>query len=325
MDLLKLAKDIADRIEAQSVRTKVPVAVCVIDIHGNIVLKHRMNGAPAFSIDIAERKAYTSALVGQRTADLADLVQPGQPLFALMGLSGGKYCSMGGGAPLTIEGQLVAGVGVSGGAVEQDVDILESGLREPATDALEMKLEVVVLPVSDADRAKRFYADLGWRLDIDYAANNYRVIQFTPPGSGCSIIFGKNVTTSIPGSTKGLHLIVSDIGAAREELIRRGITVSQPFHDTSGVFHRANIESIVNGPNPQRKSYASYLSFSDPDGNGWIFQEVTARLTGHIAEGDTNFTAELTNVVRRAEAAVLHTRGNGGAQATAEPFAEAGT
>jgi uncharacterized protein GlcG (DUF336 family) len=136
MDLLKLAKDTADRIEAQSVRAKVPVAVCVIDIHGNIVLKHRMNGAPTFSIDIAERKAYTSALVGQRTADLSGLVQPGQPLFALMGLSGGKYCSMGGGAPLTIEGQVVAGVGVSGGTVEQDVDILESGLKNTVTPAL---------------------------------------------------------------------------------------------------------------------------------------------------------------------------------------------
>ena len=132
MDLLALAKGIADRVEAQSARAKTPVAVCVMDIHGNVVLKHRMNGAPAFSIEISERKAYTSALVGVRTADLSPLVQPGKDLFPLMGLSGGRFCSMGGGAPLTSEGQLVAGVGVSvsGGTVEQDVSILESALRD---------------------------------------------------------------------------------------------------------------------------------------------------------------------------------------------------
>jgi uncharacterized protein GlcG (DUF336 family) len=136
MDLLTLAKNIAERVEAQSARAKVPVAVCVMDIHGNIVLKHRMSGAPAFSIELSERKAYTSALVGLRTAALSPLVQPGQELFPLMGLSGGRFCSMGGGAPLTSEGQLVAGVGVSGGSVEQDVAILESALCEPFTPAL---------------------------------------------------------------------------------------------------------------------------------------------------------------------------------------------
>jgi uncharacterized protein GlcG (DUF336 family) len=130
MNLLAYAKNIADRVEAQSMRAKVPVAVCVMDIHGNVILKHRMNGAPTFSIDISERKAYTSALVGIRTADMSPLVQPGQALFPLMGLSEGRYCSMGGGAPLMEDGQLVAGVGVSGGSVEQDVAILESALRE---------------------------------------------------------------------------------------------------------------------------------------------------------------------------------------------------
>jgi uncharacterized protein GlcG (DUF336 family) len=130
MNLLAYAKNIADRVEAQSTRAKVPVAVCVMDIHGNVILKHRMNGAPTFSIDISERKAYTSALVGIRTADMSPLVQPGQALFPLMGLSEGRYCSMGGGAPLMEDGQLVAGVGVSGGSVEQDVAILESALRE---------------------------------------------------------------------------------------------------------------------------------------------------------------------------------------------------
>jgi uncharacterized protein GlcG (DUF336 family) len=136
MDLLAFAKDIADRVEAQSARAKIPVAVCVIDVHGNIVLKHRMSGAPAFSTELSERKAYTSALVGLRTADLLPLVQPGQELFPLIGLSGGRFCSMGGGAPLTSEGQLIAGVGVSGGTVEQDVGILEAALRESFTPAL---------------------------------------------------------------------------------------------------------------------------------------------------------------------------------------------
>jgi catechol 2,3-dioxygenase-like lactoylglutathione lyase family enzyme len=177
-------------------------------------------------------------------------------------------------------------------------------LREPAaTRTIDMKLEVVVIPVSDVDRAKRFYSDLGWRLDIDYTPDDdYRVIQFTPPGSGCSVIFGKNVTTAAPGSAKGLHLIVSDIQAARDQLLRRGIAISEPFHDAGGIFHHAAGKDLVSGPNPQRKSYASYASFSDPDGNGWVFQEVTARLTGYIEADDTSFTPELTNVVRRAAA-----------------------
>ena len=136
MDLLAFAKNVADRVEAQSAGAKVPVAVCVMDIHGNVILKHRMSGAPAFSLEISERKAYTSALVGQRTADLAPMVQPGQDLFALMGLSGGRFCSMGGGAPLSSDGELVAGVGVSGGSVEQDVAILEAALRGDVKPAL---------------------------------------------------------------------------------------------------------------------------------------------------------------------------------------------
>src|SRR3984885_13112673 len=136
MDLLVLAKNIADRVERAASRAKVPVAVCVIDVHGNVVLKHRMSGAPAFSIELSERKAYTSALVGLRTADLFPLVQPGQELFPLMGLSEGRFCSMGGGAPLTSDGQMVAGVGVSGGTVEQDVAILESALREASAPVL---------------------------------------------------------------------------------------------------------------------------------------------------------------------------------------------
>jgi uncharacterized protein GlcG (DUF336 family) len=133
MDLLDLAKTIADRVEAEASRTRVPVSVCVIDIHGNVVLMHRMNGAPAFSIDISERKAYTSALVGMRTTDLLPLVQPGKELFALIGLSGGRYCAMGGGSPVSDDGRIIAGVGVSGGTVEQDVAILEAGLGVQST------------------------------------------------------------------------------------------------------------------------------------------------------------------------------------------------
>ncbi|WP_407188379.1 VOC family protein [Bradyrhizobium centrosematis] len=184
-------------------------------------------------------------------------------------------------------------------------NVTKSALRESVSaSSIEMKIEVVVLPVSDVERAKRFYADLGWRLDIDYAGkDNYRVIQFTPPGSGCSVIFGSNVTMAAPGSVKGLHLIVSDIEAACDDLRRRGIAVSEPFHDPGGIFHHASATHLAAGPNPQRKSYASYASFSDPDGNGWVFQEITARLTGHIEEGDDSFTPELTEVVRRAEAA----------------------
>jgi uncharacterized protein GlcG (DUF336 family) len=128
MDLLALAKTIADRVEAEASRAKVPVAICVIDVHGNLVLHHRMSGAPVFSIGLSEREAYTSALVGVRTADLLPMVQPGQALFPLM--SQGQYCAMGGGAPVTSEGRVIAGVGVSGGTVEQDVAILEAGVRE---------------------------------------------------------------------------------------------------------------------------------------------------------------------------------------------------
>ena len=189
--------------------------------------------------------------------------------------------------------------------------------REPTAETLhagtiDMKLEVVVIPVSDVDRAKRFYSDLGWRLDIDYTAeDDYRVIQFTPPGSGCSVIFGKNVTTAAPGSAQGLHLIVSDIRAACDELLRRGVGISEPFHDAGGIFHHAGAEGLISGPNPQRKSYASYASFSDPDGNGWVFQEVTVRFTGHIGAGDRSFTPELTNAIRPAEAGKRRCDGTG--------------
>jgi uncharacterized protein GlcG (DUF336 family) len=129
MDLLGLAKDLAVRVEAEATKARVPVSVCVIDIHGNMVLMHRMNGAPAFSMEISERKAYTSALVGIRTAELLPMTQPGEPLFPLATVAGGKYCAMGGGVPVKREGALVAGIGVSGGTVEQDISIVEAALK----------------------------------------------------------------------------------------------------------------------------------------------------------------------------------------------------
>jgi uncharacterized protein GlcG (DUF336 family) len=129
MDILMKAKAVAERVEAEATKAKVPVAVCVTDIHGNLVLQHRMNGAPAFSLEISDRKAYTSALVGMRTVDILALVQPGQPLYALTTVGGGRFCPMGGGVPLTEDGKLYAGVGVSGGTAEQDVAIVEAALK----------------------------------------------------------------------------------------------------------------------------------------------------------------------------------------------------
>ncbi|MFJ2396759.1 MULTISPECIES: VOC family protein [unclassified Streptomyces] len=146
---------------------------------------------------------------------------------------------------------------------------------------MDMKLEVVVVPVSDADRAKAFYEKLGWRLDADFSDGaDFRVVQFTPPGSPCSIIFGTRISAAPPGSSEGLHLVVADIEAARAELADRGVEVSEVFHDAGGVFHRAGTEGRVSGPDPERRSYSSFLSFSDPDGNGWVLQEITTRLPG---------------------------------------------
>ena len=154
--------------------------------------------------------------------------------------------------------------------------------------SVDMKLEIVVIPVSDVDRAKRFYGGLGWRLDADFAAgDDYRVIQFTPPGSGCSVLFGKNVTAAAPGSARGLYLIVSDIEAARAELSARGVEVSEPFHDAGDAHAGADEPYLfgrirVTGPDPEHRSYRSFASFSDPDGNGWLLQEITARLPGRV-------------------------------------------
>jgi catechol 2,3-dioxygenase-like lactoylglutathione lyase family enzyme len=176
---------------------------------------------------------------------------------------------------------------------------------------VDMKFEIVVIPVSDVDRAKEFYARLGWRLDADFVhGDDWRGIQFTPPGSGCSVIFGKNVTAAAPGSAQGLYLIVSNIEAARKELLGRGIQISEVFHGASGVYAGADEPYLfgrirVNGPDAEHGSYRSFASFSDPDGNGWLLQEVTTRLPGRIDSATTTFASanDLASALRRAEAA----------------------
>jgi catechol 2,3-dioxygenase-like lactoylglutathione lyase family enzyme len=187
----------------------------------------------------------------------------------------------------------------------------ESAIETPRARTIDAKLEVVVIPVSDVDHAKRFYGSLGWRLDADFAGgDDFRIIQFTPPGSGCSVIFGKNVTPAPPGSAQGLYLVVSDINAARDELLGHGVAVSEVFHD-GGDVHAGTDESYllgrlrVSGPDPEHRSYRSFASFRDPDGNGWLFQEITARLPGRVDADNTTFTSstELAAALRRAEAA----------------------
>ena len=181
----------------------------------------------------------------------------------------------------------------------------------PKAPAVDTKLEVVVIPVSDVDRAKQFYENLGWRLDADFAGpDDYRVIQFTPPGSPTSVIFGKNVTAAAPGSAQGLYLVVSDIEAARKDLLGRGIKVSEAFH-AEGNVHVGTDEPYLFGRvrsaglDSARGSYRSFASFSDPDGNGWLLQEITARLPGRIDGSGTSFTssADLAAAFRRAAAA----------------------
>lgn len=177
--------------------------------------------------------------------------------------------------------------------------------------AFDMKVEIVVIPVSDVDRAKEFYTRLGWRLDADYDnGNDFRVIQFTPPGSGCSIIFGKNVTAAPPGCAKGLYLIVSDIEAARKDLLQHGIAVSDVFHGANDAYAGPDEPYIfgrirVHGPDPEHRSYRSFASFNDPDGNGWLLQELTTRLPGRIDSTTTTFASasDLASAFRRAEAA----------------------
>jgi catechol 2,3-dioxygenase-like lactoylglutathione lyase family enzyme len=178
----------------------------------------------------------------------------------------------------------------------------ETATETPQARTVDMKLEVVTIPVSDLDRAKKFYGGLGWRLDADFSKGHERVLQFTPAGSSCSVHFGTNVTSTAPGSVQNLFLIVSDIQAARDELVGRGVEVSEVFHYADGP---APFGGQVSGPAPNHLSYGSYASFSDPDGNGWLLQEVTTRLPGRVEADQTTFNSstDLASALRRAATA----------------------
>lgn len=184
----------------------------------------------------------------------------------------------------------------------------EASRRDTASrKVLDLKLEVVVIPVSDVDRAKDFYEQLGWRLDADFPFDNgFRVVQFTPPGSDCSVQFGSKITSARPGSSAGLYLVVPDVQAARDDLIARGVDVSAVFHpETPGAqFQTDGTSGRVNGAAPDHASYSSFATFTDPDANGWLLQEVTARLPGRV-DAETSFAsaADLASALRRAAAA----------------------
>jgi catechol 2,3-dioxygenase-like lactoylglutathione lyase family enzyme len=174
--------------------------------------------------------------------------------------------------------------------------------------ALDLRLEAVVIPVADVERSKEFYAALGWRLDADFAFDNgFRVVQFTPPGSGCSIQFGTNITTAAPGTAAGLYLIVSDIEAVREDLLARGVKASEVFHaDEPGAqFQPEGAAGRVGGRGPEDGSYRTFVTFQDPDENGWLVQEVTTRLPGRVGDAETTYgtAADLESALRRAAAA----------------------
>lgn len=171
----------------------------------------------------------------------------------------------------------------------------------------DMKLEVVVIPVSDVDRAKEFYSGLGWRLDADVVQGDLRLIQLTPPGAGCSIQFGSHLTSAPPGSAQGMYLVVSDLQAVRDRLTGMGIQVSDVFHEATigDRFSAAGSAGRLSGPAPDHQSYGSFASFSDPDGNGWLFQEITSRLPGRVDPAVTQFTSAegLAEAMRRASVA----------------------
>ena len=174
---------------------------------------------------------------------------------------------------------------------------------------VDLKLEVVVIPVSDVDRAKKFYERLGWRLDADFLFDNgFRIVQFTPPGSGCSVQFGTQITSAVRGSAQGLYLIVSDIAAAHDSLAGLGVAINEVFHpETPGAQFQADSTSggRIDGPSPGHASYGSFATFKDPDGNGWLLQEVTTRLPGRVDPATISFTSvkDLASALRRAEAA----------------------
>jgi catechol 2,3-dioxygenase-like lactoylglutathione lyase family enzyme len=190
-----------------------------------------------------------------------------------------------------------------------ELEMSGSQVRSEATartGVVDMKLEVVVLPVGDVGRAAEFYGKLGWRLDADIAtADGGRILQLTPPGSPCSIIFGTGLTSAPPGSAQYLHLIVSDIEAAHAELVGKGVEPGEVFHDAGGGYNRFDPAARASGPDPERRSYASFLIFKDPDGNSWVLQEITTRFPGRVDASATSFatTPDLANAMRRAEAA----------------------
>jgi catechol 2,3-dioxygenase-like lactoylglutathione lyase family enzyme len=183
----------------------------------------------------------------------------------------------------------------------------EPSNADPTAGNVDLKFEVVVIPVADVDRAKEFYGGLGWRLDADFPFDNgFRVVQYTPPGSGCSVQFGSKMTSAEPGSAQGLYLIVSDVAAARDDLVAHGADVSEVFHaGTPGAQFQPDGSGRVSGPAPDHASYSSFATFSDQDGNTWLLQEITTRLAGRIDTAETAFasTADLASALRRAEAA----------------------
>jgi catechol 2,3-dioxygenase-like lactoylglutathione lyase family enzyme len=189
-----------------------------------------------------------------------------------------------------------------------DVQTSKDQIQVDKGPVVDLKLEAIVIPVSDVDRSKRFYVDLGWRLDADFPFDNgFRVVQLTPPGSGCSVQFGTNITLAAPGSASGLYLIVSDIAAARDELAGRGVEVSEVFHpEVPGAqFQPDGSSGRVSGRAPDSASYSSFATFNDPDGNGWLIQEVTERLPGRVDPHETTYAsaADLASALRRAAAA----------------------
>jgi catechol 2,3-dioxygenase-like lactoylglutathione lyase family enzyme len=179
----------------------------------------------------------------------------------------------------------------------------DNAAATPSAGRGDMKLEVVVLPVTDVGRAKRFYESLGWRLDADFpVGDDFRVVQLTPPGSEASIIFGDGITSAEPGSVEALQLTVFEIDAARVDLAARGVEVSEIFHDAGGVFHHAGTEGRVSGPAPEHADYGSFASFSDPEGNGWLLQEIKGRLPGRVSGMATRCdgASELSKALQRA-------------------------
>ncbi|HEX7944040.1 MAG TPA: VOC family protein [Phenylobacterium sp.] len=199
--------------------------------------------------------------------------------------------------------------------MSETVERSEAAVEVPGTGPLDMKFEVVVIPVSDVARAADFYNKLGWRKDADVMLGDRRVFQFTPPGSPASIIFGDRLTPSAPGTAQYLHLIVSDIEAAARELTGKGVGNSGVFHDAAGGGNRFDPDQRAPGPDPARRTYCSFLTFEDPDGNGWILQEITARFPGRIDSNETAFASvsDLRSALWRAAVAHgEHEKRNGG-------------